>query len=384
MSFEFATAGRVLFGVGALAQAGALTRSFGSRALLITGRSAQRAAALEASLSASNVTCSRFALDGEPSVDEVMAATAVARDQRCEVILGFGGGSAMDAAKAVAALLSNPGDPMDYLEVVGRGLPLVNVSIPCIAIPTTSGTGAEVTRNAVLASPEHQVKVSLRGVGMLPRVALVDPSLTYDLPKSLTATTGLDALTQLIEPYVSQRANPMTDGFCLDGIRRVSRSLERACENPSDVAAREDMSLGSLQGGLALANAGLGAVHGFAGPIGGAFKAPHGAVCAALLATVMEANIQALRLRSPNSNSLSRFRYISRLLLGKEDVTADSGVAWVRELTHRLDLPRLRDFGVRHEHFPSLIDKASRSSSMKANPIVLTPVELKGILDRAW
>ena len=382
--FEFATAARIVFGVGALSQVGSLARGLGSRALILTGKSALRAATLAQSLEASEVVHRCFALEGEPSVDEVVAATRVARDSHCDLVIGCGGGSAMDAAKAVAALLSNPGDPLEYLEVVGRGKPLAHASVPCIAIPTTAGTGAEVTRNAVLSSPEHRVKVSLRGPGMLPRLALVDPSLTYGLPKALTATTGIDALTQLIEPYVSVRANPLTDGFCLDGLRRVSRSLEKACLQPEDQAAREDMCLASLQGGLALANAALGAVHGFAGPIGGSFKAPHGAVCAALLATVMEANIQALRHRAPNSISLARFRYVSRILLGKEDAGADAAVAWVRDLTHRLDLPRLRDFGVRHEHFPDLIEKAGRSSSMKGNPISLTVTELKGLLDRAW
>ncbi|MBI1842764.1 MAG: iron-containing alcohol dehydrogenase [Verrucomicrobia bacterium] len=384
LSFEFATAGRIFFGGGVIKEAGPLARQLGSRALVVTGKDARRSAILDPILAASHIDVRRFALQGEPTVPEVVEAALQAKESLCDVVIGFGGGSAMDGAKAVAALMANSGDPMDYLEVIGRGQPLTHPSAPCITIPTTAGTGAEVTRNAVLAAPTHEVKVSLRSPWMLPRAAIVDPHLTHDLPQSLTATIGLDALTQLIEPYVCNRANPMTDGFCLDGLRRVARSLEKACSHPNDAAAREDMALASLLSGLALANAGLGGVHGFAGPIGGAFKAPHGAVCAALLPTVMEANIQALRLRFPNSVSLARFRYISRLLLGKEEVSADASVAWVRELTHKLDLPRLRDFGVRHEHFSALIEKAAQSSSMKANPVVLTMAELKGILDRAW
>jgi alcohol dehydrogenase class IV len=384
LHFEFATAGRIAFGCGALNEVGALASGLGHRALLITGKAVERSVRLKERLATAGVSIAPFSIPGEPTVPEVLQARELARAERCDMVIGFGGGSAIDAAKAVSALLTNPGDPFDYLEVVGRGQPLTHPAAPCVAIPTTAGTGAEVTRNAVLASPQHAVKVSLRSPLMLPRVAIIDPELTYDLPKSLTAATGLDALTQLIEPYVSLRANPITDGFCLDGIRRVARSLERACTRPHDTAAREDMALASLLGGLSLANAGLGAVHGFAGPVGGSLNAPHGAVCAALLAPVVEANIQALRLRSPSSPVLARFRYIARLLTGKEDSLPDASASWVREITGRLELPRLRDLGVRHEHFPSLIDKAIVSSSMKANPIRLTPAELKSILDRAW
>lgn len=382
--FEFGTAGRVVFGRGSLSEIGVIARSLGTRALILTGANASRSTRLDPLLAAAHVEAHRFAIAGEPTVQEILQARSEAQQKNCNLIIGFGGGSAIDAAKAVSALLTNPGDPLDYLEVVGKGQTLTQLAAPCIAVPTTAGTGAEVTRNSVITVPEHQVKVSLRSALLLPRAALVDPELTYDLPSHLTASTGLDALTQLIEPYVSSRANALTDGFCLDGIRRVARSLDKACSHLGDKMAREDMALASLQGGLALANAGLGAVHGFAGPIGGMFKAPHGAICASLLASVMEANILALRLRAPNSISLSRFRYIGRLLLGKEDVGSDACVAWVRDLTSKLGMPRLRDLGVRHDHFGVLVEKAIQSSSMKANPIALTVAELKSILDRAW
>src|SRR5207245_11298164 len=211
---------------------------------------------------------------------------------------------------------------LDYLEVIGQGRALENASTPFIAMPTTAGTGSEVTRNAVLASPRHRVKVSLRSPFLLPKIALVDPELTYDLPPSITASTGLDALTQLIEPYVSSRANPMTDAVCVDGLRRVARSLRVAFEaGRNAAAAREDMAVASLFGGLALANAGLGAVHGFAGPIGGMFPAPHGAVCAALLPDTMEVNLRALRRRAPESETLRRFDEIARILTGRPEAT---------------------------------------------------------------
>src|SRR5262249_48391620 len=203
---------------------------------------------------------------------------------------------------------------------------------PFLAIPTTAGTGTEVTRNAVLASPAHHVKVSLRSPLLLARLALIDPELTYRLSPALTASTGLDALTQLIEPYVSPRANPMTDALCLEGVQRAARSLRTAYFEGQNIAAREDMSIASLFGGLALANAGLGAVLGFAGPIGGMLPAPHGAVCAALLPHVMERNLEALRGRNPQSQAVSRYQEVARLLTNDPSATADAGIDWVRSL----------------------------------------------------
>jgi alcohol dehydrogenase class IV len=231
-------------------------------------------------------------------------------------VIGLGGGSVLDAAKAIAALMTNGGHPLDYLEVVGRGQALRVPAAAMIAIPTTAGTGTEVTRNAVLGSPEHHVKVSLRSPLMLPRLALVDPELTYDLPPALTASTGLDALTQLLEPFVSHQGNPMTDALCREGLRRAAQALPRVFANGQDRAAREDMALASLFGGLALANAKLGAVHGLAAPIGGMFPAPHGAVCAALLPHVMAINVRALRDRQPDAEALRRYDQAAQLLTG--------------------------------------------------------------------
>jgi alcohol dehydrogenase class IV len=279
--------------------------------------------------------------------------------------------------------MTNEGDPLDYLEVIGKGQPLRQPPTPYIAIPTTAGTGAEVTRNAVLASPEHRVKVSLRSPWMLPRLALVDPELTHSMPPAITATTGMDALTQCIEPYLSVQANPLTDALCREGIQRAARSLRRAYEQGDDPAAREDMALASLFGGLALANAKLGAVHGFAGPLGGMFDAPHGAICARLLSFVMEANLKALRQREPDSPILPRFDEVARLLTGHPEATADDGVKWLHDLSAALHIPPLADYGVTTADFEALIEKAGRSSSMKGNPIPLTPDELRAILAQA-
>jgi alcohol dehydrogenase class IV len=306
-----------------------------------------------------------------------------ARAKGCDLVIAMGGGSAIDTGKALAAMLANSGDPLDYLEVVGRGQPLGRVSAPFIAIPTTSGTGSEVTRNAVLASPQHRVKASLRGSSMLPRLAVVDPELTLGLPRSVTASTGLDALTQLIEPYVGVRANAMTDLFSVEGIRRAAGALPRVWEDGGDRQARTDMSWASLLGGLALANAGLGAVHGFAAPVGGMFPAPHGAACAALLPHAMAVNIQALRARAPASQALGRYGEVACLLTGRAQATAEDGVRWMAEICRRLEIPPLRTYGVTEADIPDLVEKAAQASSMKGNPIVLTPEELRQIIERA-
>jgi len=383
MRFEFATAGRVIFGPGSLREVGPAAREFGRHAFVVTGRHAARAQRLLDLLAAEKISVATFSLSGEPTTDAVIAATAQARAAGCDFVIGMGGGSVIDAAKAVAALLTNPGDLFDYLEVVGRAQPLAHPAAPCVAIPTTAGTGSEVTRNAVLTSPAHRVKASLRHASMLPRVALVDPELTLDLPPALTATTGLDALTQLIEPYVSCRANPFTDALCVEGIRRAARSLRRAFHDGRDAAAREDMALTSLLGGLALANAGLGAVHGFAAPIGGMFPAPHGEVCAALLPHVMTANISACRTRQPSGDTLRHYEEVARLLTDRPTATADDGAAWTQQLVTELQIPRLAAHGIKPSDFAPLVEKAAQASSMKANPLALTAAELTAILASA-
>ncbi len=383
MRFEFATASRIIFGPGTLKEVGASARSFGARPLVVTGRNPARAAKLLDLLAGDGLPAATFAVAGEPSTDCVLAGVKQAREAGCDLVIGFGGGSALDAAKAIAALLGNDGDLLDYLEVIGRARPLPRPGVPCLALPTTAGTGAEVTRNSVLASPEQRVKVSLRSPFLLPRVAIIDPELTHGLPPDVTATTGLDALTQLIEPYVCNRANPLVDALCVEGLRRAAYSLRRACEHGDEPGPREDMALASLFGGLALANAGLGAVHGFAAPIGGMFPAPHGAVCAALLPPVMAANVRALRERQPASPIRARFAEIARLLTGRPQATAEEGIAWVRELGRDLGIRPLRTYGLGAADIPVVVEKAALASSMKANPIALTREELAAALAAA-
>ena len=375
MRFEFATAARIVFGPGTVREVPAAAAGMGRRALLVMRASAD--------LSRTGITGEHFPIHGEPTVDLVRQGTQLARDAACDLVIALGGGSAIDAGKAIAALLANGGDPLDYLEVVGQAKPLTLPSAPFIAIPTTAGTGSEVTRNAVLASPEHRVKASLRSPHMLPALAVVDPELTLDLPPALTANTGLDALTQLIEPYVSIRANAMTDLYCAEGLRLAASALRRVWRDGHDFAARADMAFASLLGGLALANAGLGAVHGFAAPLGGTFDAPHGALCAALLPHAMRVNIAALRAAPSHSEGLLRYAAAARILTGRSDAVPEDGADWVASLCRDLEIRPLGAYGVRPADVPALADQAARASSMKANPIVLTPGQLEELLTRA-
>src|SRR5450432_147969 len=383
MRLEFTTAGRIVFGEGAVREVAAAAAAMGTRALLVTGATPERAAPLIADLAGAGVACFPFCVDSEPTIEMIRTGANQAFDGGCDMVIAIGGGSAIDAGKAVAAMIANPGDPLDYLETIGRAQPLAHAARPFIAIPTTAGTGSEVTRNAVLASPEHGVKVSLRSPGMLPRLAVVDPELTLNLPRTITASTGLDALTQLIEPYVSVRANPMTDQFCVEGIRRAAAALPRVWADGSDRQARCDMAWASLLGGLALANSGLGAVHGFAAPVGGRWAAPHGAVCAAVLPCAMEVNVRALHARAPAGEALRRYDEVARLLTGRPHAGAEDGVQWIAHLCRRLEIPPLGTYGVTQADVGSLVQQAAKTSSMKGNPIVLTGEELREVIASA-
>ncbi|TKJ37007.1 MAG: alcohol dehydrogenase [Planctomycetes bacterium B3_Pla] len=383
MRFEFATATRIIFGPGTVGEIAPLSAEMGKRACVVTGRTVERAAQLLERLSEHGIEYVTFSVVEEPTTVLAKAGVELARRQRCDLVLSFGGGSVVDTGKVIAAMLTNSGELEDYLEVVGAGKPLAQSSAPHIAIPTTAGTGAEVTRNSVLSVPEHKVKVSMRSPFMLPHLAVVDPELTHSMPASVTASTGLDALTQLIEVYVSDKANPLTDGICREGLKRAGRSLRRACEDGADSSAREDMALSSLFSGLGLANAKLGAVHGFAGPLGGMLGAPHGVICARLLPHVMQANVRALQDRGTNSAALARFDEVARILTGKTTATAADGVAWIQNLCAVLKVPSLAGFGFKEQDFDAAIAKAQKSSSMKGNPVRLTDYELLEVLSQA-
>ncbi len=382
MRFEFATTTGIIFGPGTIREVAPLAAEMGKRAFVVTGQSLERAEALLKDINKQGIEYVTFSVTGEPTTITAKTGIEQARRAKSDLVIGIGGGSALDTGKVIAAMLTNIGELEDYLEVVGHGKPLIQSPVPYIAIPTTAGTGAEVTQNAVLSVPEHQVKVSLRGPFMSARLAVVDPVLTHSMPPPITASTGLDALTQLMEAYVSNKANPLTDGICREGLKRAGRSLLRAFENGNDSTAREDMAVASLFSGLALANAKLGAVHGLAGPLGGMISAPHGTICARLLPYVMEANVTALRKRAPGSPALTRYVEIAQLLNGGTATTVD-GVEWVRNICVELKVPSLSEFGLKEQDFPTVVAKSQKSSSMKGNPISLTDDELTAILKKS-
>jgi len=383
MRFEFATATRIIFGPGTISEAASASSKMGKRAIVVTGSTIERAATLLEHLSKQSIGYVTFNVFGEPATTVAASAVKAARQAGCDLVISIGGGSVVDTGKVVAAMLTNSGELEDYLEVVGAGRPLSLNAAPHIAIPTTAGTGAEVTCNAVLSVPEHKVKVSMRSTFMLPRLAVVDPVLTHSMPPSVTASTGLDALTQLLEVYVSGQANPLTDGICREGLLRAGRSLYRAYEDGDDHDAREDMAMASLFSGLGLANAKLGAVHGFAGPLGGMYPAAHGVICARLLPFVMQANVQALQRRDAASPALAKYDEAARLLTGSSSALAADAVTWVRELCMAMKVPSLARFGLKQQDFQTIAAKAKKSSSMKGNPVELTDDELLDIIRAA-
>jgi alcohol dehydrogenase class IV len=380
MRYEFATAQRIVVGSGCGAELADSARALGGRALLALGSGmAARggaAAALAAQLAERGLIAASYRVAGEPQIIDVEEGARIARAAGCDMVIGIGGGSVLDTAKAIAALAANDGGVLDYMEVVGAGRPLERAALPIIAVPTTAGTGSEVTRNAVIAAPAQRAKASMRHASMLPRLALVDSTLTHDLPPQLTAGSGLDALTQLIEPYVSRRAQPIADGLCLEGLSRAAWALRRAYHAPNDMVAREAMSSASLLGGMALANAGLGAVHGIAAPLGGAYPAPHGAACAALLPHVTAINIAALRRRDPDGPALARYARVTVALLGPV-AALDDLVPALRELVAELHIPTLASYGLAAAGVPDLAAAAAKASSTRANPIDLEQAELE-------
>ena len=383
MRFEFATASRIIFGPGTLSGVAPMAAEMGRSPLVVTGRSSDRAAPLIEALEGQRMRITRCTVSGEPTTHTALDAVQKARRAACDLVIGIGGGSVIDTGKVVAALITNRRPLIDYLEVIGNAQPLVSPAAPYIAIPTTAGTGSEVTRNAVLGSPDQRIKVSMRSPFMLPNLAVVDPELTVSLPPSVTASTGLDAFTQLMEAFVSSQANAMTDGICREGLHRAAESLQRVYENGSDRNARENMCLASLFSGLALANAKLGAIHGIAGPLGGMISGAHGAICAGLLPYVVETNIKALRTRAKDSPALKRYDEFACILTQSAMARAEDGIAWIKNLCRALEIQSLAHLGLSEADFPNLVAKAQIASSMQGNPIRLTEAELLEILHKA-
>lgn len=379
VNFEFATSTRIIFENGSFKKVPGLVNNFGNKVLIVSGKNKNRARQLSESLSEKNIQSEIFSIHSEPTISDIENGAELARKTLCNVVAGIGGGSVVDSAKAIAALVPNQGELTDYLEIIGKGRKLENAPLPFIAIPTTAGTGAEVTKNSVIKSIEQSVKVSLRSDLMYPRLAVIDPELTLTMSPEITATTGIDALTHLLESFVSIQSNPFIDMLCREGMKRISASLEKAFIDGSNLESRENMALASMLGGMALANVKLGAVHGFAGPLGGMFNIPHGAVCACLLPAVMEINIETLKKQNKNSQ-LSKYTETARILTGNQSATAEEGMIWIKKTVKKLQIPSLSDFQLSPKIFPELIEKAKNSSSMKGNPVVLDNQQLNEIL----
>jgi alcohol dehydrogenase class IV len=381
--FDLAVPTDVRFGAGRVSEVPqALVELGANRVMVITGRTTSRADAIRSTLNEVGISTVVFGVAAEPSIERVRAAVALLAEAGCDAVLGFGGGSALDVAKAAAVLATSGSDPMDHLEVIGAGRPIERAGLPCVAVPTTAGTGSEVTRNSVLSG--SGVKASLRSPLMLPKVALVDPDLLVGVPKPTIAASGMDALSQLIEPLLSLRANPFTDALARDGIRRSARSLSRAYqEGMDDPGVREDLALASLFGGVCLANSGLGAVHGLAAAAGARLSAPHGAVCAAVLAAAMDVNLRALRERAPGHSALGRMDEVAALLTDRSDATPEDAIVWLEELTSALSIPGLASYGLDQDQISAVVAAAQKASSMRGNPIELSDEEVSEIVTRS-
>lgn len=380
MSFSFATAQRVVFGTGAVDQLESLVAEYGHKVLLILDAHIDPADRSVAQLGRER---SIWTTQGEPTVDGIDQAVSAATTFGPDVIVGIGGGSIIDTAKAVGILLGNGGTPLDYLEVVGDGQPLTQGSVPVIAVPTTAGTGAEVTANTPIFSPQHQVKASLRSPAMIPAVALVDPALTVGCPQPVTASAGLDALTQCLEPLTSCEANDFTDVLAREGLRRAALGLRAAYADGTNLDARTHMSMCSLLGGMSLANAKLGAVHGLAAPLGGMTGGAHGEVCAAVLTLTTRVNVEALSQREPQNPALAAYAEAARILTGHPDASLDDGIAWIAETVSMLNVRTLSQLGLTQEQIPEAVAQGMAASSMKGNPIVLTQDEVTRIVEES-
>jgi alcohol dehydrogenase class IV len=381
MNFEFCTSGRILFGCGVFHKTGAAAAALGREYLVVAGGASVRASGaldrLLAQLKAEGLGAAVFqGVTGEPAPEMVEAAVCAA-PQHCDGVIALGGGSVIDTAKAAAALLTNGGALVDYLEGVGTGKKLTADPLPVIAIPTTAGTGSEATKNAVISSEVQRFKKSIRHEKMIPAAAIVDPELTLTLPPDQTAYSGMDALTQLIEAYVTKKANPMTDALCLKGIRMAAASLKRAYDDGQDLQAREGMALAALFSGICLANAGLGAAHGIAAALGCFYGVPHGKACAVLLPHVMAEN---------QSAALGRFSDIGCALTGRdwgdEGLNGRAAIDGVRALNANLGIPEtLKDVPFHFADLPALAE-ASQGNSLRGNPKVFSQDELIRLIRR--
>ena len=381
--FQLCTPNHLHIGTGTLSKLPILAAHLPTPIIILTGPRKTRHEPLWESLS-SLPTQQLIPLEnkGEPTADHLQTFTQIARKKGGRSVIAMGGGSVIDMGKALAAMLTNTHPLTSYLEIIGDGNPLDQPPAPMIAIPTTAGTGAEVTRNAVIAIPEANVKVSLRHRSMIPDSVIVDPILTLSTPPNITAATGLDALTQLIEAFCSNRSHPFTDALCRSGLTHLAHALETAYHESDHLAARSTMAYAALLSGIALTHVGLGSVHGFAGPLGGRLGNAHGEICATLLPAAIKINIQALHERQPNHLAIKKYDEAATLILNQPNATHHDLCNWIQQTLIKMRIPTLQQAGLTPDQFMPTLQQAQQATSMKCNPIELTQDELYHLLEQ--
>ena len=387
--FDIARLPRIIFGSGTMQQIPELVSQYGKQLLLVTGGQSFRASShwesLQQKLTDKAITVNHVYVSSEPSPQFIDNTVEQYFDYQIDVVLGIGGGSALDAAKAIAGLLRVNRSVMDYLEGVGPELPYLGPAVPFVAVPTTAGTGSEATKNAVLsAKGKEGFKKSFRDDRLVAEYAVVDPDLLANCPQEVIAANGMDALTQLIESYVSTKSNILTDALALSGLQAVNEGLLPLYNRSGELSkARERMAYAALLSGITLAQVGLGSVHGLASPLGAFYPIPHGVVCGTLVAVATEVNIKTMLQREPQNPALDKYAKLGEMLSQKKFVTRES--AWnglidvLTQWTDQLKLPSLANYGVHEDDLEHVVTH-SRGSSMKTNPIVLTDDEIRGIL----
>ena len=388
--FSISRLPRIYYGSGRLNEVPALAAAYGRTTLLVTGKQSfcatPRWQSFTNSLESRSIRWLHFTVSGEPSPMLVDEAVNQFRGEAIDVVIAIGGGSVLDAAKAIAGLLPHGNSVMDHLEGVGRNIPFHGPSTPVIAVPTTAGTGSEATKNSVLSvAGRDGFKKSFRDECLIPEYAVIDPDLLASCPRELVAADGMDAFTQLLESYVSLKANPFIDALAWSGMLAVKEGLFAAWEGSEPAAShgRGAMAYAALLSGITLAQVGLGSVHGLASPLGAYFPIPHGVVCGTLVAAATEINIKAMQEREPDNKALAKYAQVGRLLADNsemDDATARSSlIALLGGWSEKLQLPRINNYGITADDFP-LIVANSRGSSMQTNPIVLTDAEIHAIL----
>jgi alcohol dehydrogenase class IV len=385
-SFQFSRAPRILFKCGIIDVLPSLVHQYGSAVLIVTGKrsflSSSNGDKFLNGLKDNGINYFIHSVEGEPSPDNIDQAVKIINAEKTDLVIGIGGGSVLDASKALSAMLYKEESVINYLEGIGT-MEHPGTKIPFIAVPTTSGTGSEATKNAVLSVVgENGFKRSLRHENFVPDIALVDPELTIQCPREITAASGTDCFTQLTEAYLSTKSNDYTDALALKGLRSVKESLLNSYLDGNNVEARSGMSFAALTSGICLANAGLGAVHGFASSIGGILNIPHGVLCGTLMASANEINVKALRRNNTDSVALNKYAVLGELFTGEKGKTTDfyidGFIQYLHKLTAELNLPHLVEFGLEEKD----LELICRNTDIKNNPVKLDVGDLIGILEK--